>query len=297
MTEQGSDAGLGVTEQPRDFWIDSGHVRIHGLDWGGSPQGKPAIMLHGIGSTAMSFNMLAPRLVASLGDRYRFVSIDQRGGGDSDKPASGYEPEFFARDVLAVADAMGGGVATLVGHSRGGWLAPYIAGRSPDAVESMVLIDPARMTYESEAAIEAFYGRVRDGLGPFASREAAIENAMRNTPDAYWGPERRTSVLAGYYDAIDGSVFGKMPRRVLDELQRVRDEDVVRPLTDSIRVPTLVLVSSRSDAHRRSQKLEYAERIAGSRVVMLDGTHNLHHDCVDQVAAEIVAHLLDGAAH
>jgi pimeloyl-ACP methyl ester carboxylesterase len=83
---------------------------------------------------------------------------------------------------------------------------------------------------------------------------------------------------------------------VLDELQRVRGEDVVRPLTDSIRVPTLVLVSSRSDAHRQSQKLEYAERIAGSRVVMLDGTHNLQHDCVEQVAAEIEAHVLNAPA-
>jgi pimeloyl-ACP methyl ester carboxylesterase len=296
MTDGHPGVTLGAAGHPREFWIDSEHVRIRGLDWGGNPKGKAAIMLHGVGSTAMSFNMLAPRLVASLGNSHRFVSIDQRGGGDSDKPSSGYEPEFFGRDVLAVLHAMGGGAATLVGHSRGGWLAPYVAGRWPSAVESMVLIDPARMTYESEEAMEAFYRRVRDGLGPFPSRQAAIENAMRATPDAYWGPERQASVLSCYYDAFDGSVFGKMPHWVLDELQRVRGEDVVRPLTDSIRVPTLVLVSSRSDAHRQSQKLEYAERIAGSRVVMLDGTHNLQHDCVEQVAAEIEAHVLNAPA-
>ncbi|MFL6082859.1 MAG: alpha/beta fold hydrolase [Mycobacterium sp.] len=282
-----------MTEQQRDFWIESDRVRLRGIDWGGNPRGKTAIMLHGVGGTAMAFNMLAPRLVAALGDRYRFVSIDQRGGGDSDKPSSGYEPEFFGRDVLAVQQTMGSGVATLIGHSRGGWLAPYVAGRWPHAVERIVLIDPARMTYESKEAMEVFYGNVRDGLGPFASPEAAIENAMRNTPDAYWGPERQASVFSCYYTAFDGSLFGKMPHWVLDELQRVRDEDVIRPLTDAIRVPTLVLVSSRSDAHRQSQKLEYAERIAGSRVVMLDGTHSLQHDCVEQVAAEIAAHLVN----
>jgi pimeloyl-ACP methyl ester carboxylesterase len=282
-----------MTEQQRDFWIESDRVRLRGIDWGGNPRGKTAIMLHGVGGTAMAFNMLAPRLVAALGDRYRFVSIDQRGGGDSDKPSSGYEPEFFGRDVLAVQQTMGSGVATLIGHSRGGWLAPYVAGRWPHAVERIVLIDPARMTYESKEAMEVFYGNVRDGLGPFASPEAAIENAMRNTPDAYWGPERQASVFSCYYTAFDGSLFGKMPHWVLDELQRVRDEDVIRPLTDAIGVPTLVLVSSRSDAHRQSQKLEYAERIAGSRVVMLDGTHSLQHDCVEQVAAEIAAHLVN----
>lgn len=296
MTLEQWGAQPGTTERAREFWVDSDGVRIRGLDWGGNPQGKTAIMLHGVGSTAMSFNMLAPRLVASIGDRYRFVSIDQRGGGDSDKPASGYEPEFFGRDVLAIQQAMGGGIATLIGHSRGAWLAPYVVGRWPHAVERMVLIDPARMSYESEEAMAAFYGKVRDGLGPFASREAAIENAMRIAPDAYWGPERQMSVLSCYYAAFDGSVFGKMPHWVLDELQRVRDEDVVGPLIDSIRVPTLVLVSSRSDAHRQSQKLEYAQRIEGSRVVMLDGTHNLQHDCVEQVATEIEAHLLAAPA-
>jgi pimeloyl-ACP methyl ester carboxylesterase len=184
MTQEQSNTPLGTIGQPREFWIRSDQVRIRGLDWGGSPQGRPVIMLHGVGGTAMSFNMLAPHLVASLGDRYRFVSIDQRGGGDSDKPASGYQPEFFGRDVLAVRQAMGGGPATLIGHSRGGWLAPFVAGRWPDQVESMVLIDPARMTYESAEAMEAFYGRVRKGLGPFASREAAIENAKAEAPDA-----------------------------------------------------------------------------------------------------------------
>jgi len=280
-----------TTELAADFWVDSEGVRIHGLDWGGAAGGTPLIMLHGVGGNAMAFNMLGPRLVAAVGDAYRVVSIDQRGGGDSDKPAAGYEQEFFGRDVLAVQQAMGGGPAVLVGHSRGGWLAPYIAGTWPARVRSLVLIDPARMTYESPQAQEAFYSRVRAGLGPFASEQAALDHAVASTPDAYWGPERQASVLAGLYRAFDGTVFGKMPRRVLDELERVRGDDVLRPLTSSIDVPTLLFVSSRSDAHRQGQKLEYAERIAGTTVVMLDGTHSLQHDCADDVAARVVEHL------
>src|SRR5690606_29069540 len=115
----------------RDFWVDADGVRLHGLDWGGAEGGIPVILLHGIGGTAMSFSMLGPRLAEVLGDRFRVVSIDQRGGGDSDKPMTGYEQELFARDVLAVQDAMGGAPAVLVGHSRGGWLAPYAPARRP----------------------------------------------------------------------------------------------------------------------------------------------------------------------
>jgi pimeloyl-ACP methyl ester carboxylesterase len=273
------------------FWVNSGDVRIHGLDWGGTPHGTPVVMLHGIGGTAMSFNMLGPRLAQSLGHRYRIVSIDQRGSGDSDKPERGYEQEYFAADVEAVVDAIGGGPAVLVGHSRGGWLAPYVAARRPDIVERLVLIDPARMTYESEDAQETFYSRVREGLGPFATAEDALHRASSREPDAYWGPERQQSELNRLYRALDGSLFGKMPGRVLDELRRVRGDDVLRPLTSGITTPTLLIVSSRSDPHRQSQKLEYAERISGTRVVMLDGTHSLQHDCVESVASEIEADL------
>ena len=276
-----------------DFWVDSGGVVIHGIDWGGARDGTPIVMLHGIGGTAMSFNMLGPLLVAALGTRYRVISIDQRGSGDSDKPERGYEQEFFAADVLAVIEAAGGSSAVLVGHSRGGWLAPYVAATAPGAVARLVLIDPARMTYESAQAQDTFYSRVRAGLGPFASADDALDRAIRDTPDAYWGDERRQSVLAGLYTTLDGVLFGKMPRRVLDELERVRGDDVLRPLTADVTAPTLLLVSSRSDAHRQSQKLEYAERIDGTRVVMLDGTHSLQHDCVQDVVAEIGAHLAD----
>lgn len=280
-----------TTRPAVDFWVQSGEVRIHGMDWGGAAHGTPIIMLHGIGGTAMSFNMLGPRLSMSIGDRHRIASIDQRGSGDSDKPEHGYGQEYFAADVQAVIEAMGGGPAVLVGHSRGGWLAPFVAACKPGLVDRLILIDPARMSYESAEAQQAFYARVRAGLGPFGSAQDALTQAMSDTPDAYWGPERKQSELNRLYPTFDGRLFGKMPRRVLDALERVRGDDVLRPVTSEITAATLLFVSSRSDERRQAQKLEYAERIPGTRVVMLDGTHSLQHDCVEAVAAEIETHL------
>src|SRR5690606_28582577 len=103
-----------------------------------------------------------------------------------------------------------------------------------------------------------FYSRVRAALGPFASQQAALDHAKAEAPDAYWGPERQATLFAGFYQAFDGTLFGKMPRRVLDQLEQVRGDDVLRPLTAELDVPTLLLVSSRSDEHRQAQKLEYA---------------------------------------
>jgi pimeloyl-ACP methyl ester carboxylesterase len=273
---------------PAEFWVDADGVRLHIFDWGGAEGGEPVILLHGVGGTGMFCNMLAPRLVSSLGETHRFVSLDQRGGGDSDKPESGYEIEHFGRDVLAVQDALGGAPATLVGHSRGGWVAAFVAGSWPERVARLVLIDPARLAYESMSAADAFYARVRAGLGPFAGPDTAVSAAKAAQPDAYWGPERQAAVLDAQYVAADGSVFGKMPGRVLTELQRVRlQADLVRPMMDNITASSLLFVSSRSAVDRQAQKLEYAELIAGTEVMMLDGTHNLAHDCVDDVTAAI----------
>jgi pimeloyl-ACP methyl ester carboxylesterase len=284
-----------LTAEPTEFWVDSGGVRIHGYDWGGARDGAPVIMLHGAGGTGLSWNMLGPRLVAALGQSYRFVSIDQRGGGLSDKPEREYEAEYFGRDVLAVQHALGGAPATLIGHSRGGWQSAFTAAAWPTEVERLVLVDPARISFASVADADEFYGKVRTYQGPFASADAAIEHAQRVQPDAYWGPERQAAVLNGLLEGPDGTLFGKMPHRVIDQLQRVRlDADIVRPMMANISVPTLLFVSSRSNQARQNQKLEYAQLITGTEVIMLDGTHNLAHDCVEEMATAIVKLFADG---
>ncbi|HNK47222.1 MAG TPA: alpha/beta hydrolase, partial [Pseudomonadota bacterium] len=50
----------------------------------------------------------------------RLILVDLRGSGKSGRPQSGYTIEQYAKDVLAVADAVGSRKFMLVGHSMGG---------------------------------------------------------------------------------------------------------------------------------------------------------------------------------
>src|SRR5690349_5131575 len=66
-------------------------VRLH-LAERGDASGPAVIMLHGLSDTWYSFSRIMPLLPA----RVHAIAIDQRGHGDSDRPASGYAMRTLA---------------------------------------------------------------------------------------------------------------------------------------------------------------------------------------------------------
>jgi pimeloyl-ACP methyl ester carboxylesterase len=273
---------------PTDLWFDGPGIRIHGLDWGGPERGPVVLMLHGVGGNAWIWADVAPRLRAGL-PGHRIVAIDQREGGDTDHPPTGYLASDFAADVAAVHDQLGGGPLVLVGHSRGGWLAAYVAATAPERVERLVLVDPARLTFEDAAATERFYAWVRGAQGPFDGDEAALDWARAHDRRATWSPTRVRSFLFGYRRAPDGVLTSKIPAGVVDELQRARTIDAPRDgILGQIEARTLVLVATRQSDARVADKLVYADSIRNAEMARIDGTHFLHTDCPEEVAERIV---------
>jgi pimeloyl-ACP methyl ester carboxylesterase len=285
---------------PRDLTIEGfGGVRLHALDWGGRADGTPVVLLHGVGGNAWIWNPLGQRLHAALGDDFHVVGLDQRGGGDSDKPATGYLANDFAQDVIAAHDALGGKPMVLVGHSRGGWLAAYIAGRWPERVQTLVLVDPARIAFDSVADADAFYGPVREQLGPWPSRQAAVEFGRSRDREAIWNADRERSFLFGFDEQPDGSLVGKMPHRVLDQMRTAREDADVGAAGqqfERISMPTLLFVATKANERRQQQKRAYAERIPQTRTVDLYGSHHLQVEFPDEMAREIVGFVREGAA-
>ena len=123
--------------EPRSFFVDGadGH-RIHVLEW--STEGVPLIFVHGFGNTAHIWADAAP-VVAPY---YRTLAIDQRGHGDSDHdPEHRYHYEDLARDLEAVVEALGIERFVLVGHSLGGRTSMVYAGRHPEKLAGLVIVD------------------------------------------------------------------------------------------------------------------------------------------------------------
>ena len=80
--------------------------------------------------------------------RYRVISLDLRGHGDSDLTPDPYTIGGLAREVLALLDGLGVHRFVPVGHSMGGMIALTLALEHPERVERLVVIDSlSRMMY------------------------------------------------------------------------------------------------------------------------------------------------------
>jgi lipase len=134
------------------------------------------ICVHGVSSHAPRFRRLADRLTA----RFRVVSVDLRGHGDSD-----WEPPWdldtHVGDLLDTSDALGIDVADWMGHSFGGRLALELAARAPSRVRRLVLLDPAVWVPPPRALEIAEEMRADES---FASPEEAVELRVVGAPRA-----------------------------------------------------------------------------------------------------------------
>ncbi len=111
---------------------------IHLLEW--SDEGVPLVLVHGFGNEAHIWDDFAPRVAA----HYRVIALDQRGHGDSaHDPELRYDYDFLVADLEAVTAALGIERLVLVGHSLGGRVSMLFAGKHPERMAGLVIVDSA----------------------------------------------------------------------------------------------------------------------------------------------------------
>jgi len=106
---------------------------------GGPEDGEPIVFLHGFPESHRTWRQVLPDLARD----FRVVAPDQRGFGASDKPdgVDAYKTDRIVEDLLALADALGLGRFTLVGHDWGGAVAWLAALRHPDRIARVVVVN------------------------------------------------------------------------------------------------------------------------------------------------------------
>jgi non-heme chloroperoxidase len=115
-----------------------GGVRLNYVH-GGPKNGPAVIMLHGTSDSSFSFSRVLPLMPSHL----RVIAVDQRGHGNSDRPAFGYSMDAFASDLLALMNALQIDRATIVGHSMGSFIARRAAEKAPGRIRRLVLVGSA----------------------------------------------------------------------------------------------------------------------------------------------------------
>jgi pimeloyl-ACP methyl ester carboxylesterase len=119
---------------------------------GGPRGGEAIVLLHGFPESHRTWREVAP----ALAEDHFVVAPDQRGFGGSDKPegVENYRPERAVEDLLALADALGIGRFTLVGHDRGGAIAWLAALKHPDRIARLVIVNAPHPLVFQKSLIE-----------------------------------------------------------------------------------------------------------------------------------------------
>ena len=116
-------------------------VILHHVDLGGA--GKPPLLvLHGLLGSSRNWQTTG----RDLARHFQVYALDARNHGRSPHAPEMDYPVMLA-DLIDWMDAQGMARAVLVGHSMGGKTAMLLAGRQPERVERLVVVDIAPKDY------------------------------------------------------------------------------------------------------------------------------------------------------
>lgn len=121
-------------------YLQAGPTSLSYLDWGGA--GRPAMLLHGITSSAATLWQLAPALRAA---GYRPIALDMPGHGESDV-SQDHAIDTIGGLAGAALEALDLRDVLLLGHSWGGATALALASGGHPArarLSRLILVDPA----------------------------------------------------------------------------------------------------------------------------------------------------------
>jgi 3-oxoadipate enol-lactonase len=248
--------------------------------------GETVLLLHGIGGNRTNWGRTVPALAAE----FCVAAYDARGYGDSGDVAGPRRMADFRDDVARVLDAMDADRAHLVGLSMGGRVALHVHAAWPERVASLVLAD-THLGFRALSARdrEAFVARRRDPL--LAGKTPAdIAPALART---LAGDPEDAALMA----ELVASLATLRTEPYLKTIAATVEEDL-DPLTDGIRVPTLVIAGERDRVTPPSLASEIAAAIPGAELAIIEGAGHLSNiERPDAFNAAVLAFLRRAARH
>ncbi len=219
--------------------------------------------------------------VPYFSDKFRVVTYDPRGNGNSDRPSEpgGYAIDLFIEDVIAVMDATETQTAVLVGHSFSSAIAFAVAAQFPERVNAVV----------STCGWSPI-------VAPFPERFATYNDVPPQTPEGwekynaiYW--QRNYPDFAEFFfskvnnephstkqreDAVGWALQGdgdmlKMTQEARNSAVSI-DEDMYR----SVRCPSLIVYGEKDEITPPETSVRIAELTGGDLHVYPGGGHAVH---------------------
>lgn len=241
----------------------------------GDRDGRPLVLLPGPTDSWRSYTEVLDRLP----DELHAIAVSQRGHGDSDKPAVGYQLDDFAADVVALLDALDLEKATLVGHSGSCFVTRHVALQHPDRVAGLVLeASPTTLRHNPRLTefVSSVIANLDDPIDPDFVRSFIADTATE-------------SIESGFLEMLIDEAQ-KVPAHVWREVfAAVVAYDDVAGLPE-IGVPTLLVWGTADALVDRAMQDELVRGLADARLVAYDGLgHTPRWEVPARFAADVAA--------
>ncbi|MBI5651285.1 MAG: alpha/beta fold hydrolase [Chloroflexi bacterium] len=97
--------------------------------------GDPMVLIAGLGYSSWMWRKMIP----GLAKHFRVIAFDNRGVGDTTKPAGPYTAQMLADDTAGLLQQLDIDRAIVLGHSMGGFIAQALALSHPNLVDKLIL--------------------------------------------------------------------------------------------------------------------------------------------------------------
>ena len=235
--------------------------------------GGPMLLLSN--SLGKTHRMWLPQ-IAAFEQRYRVITYDARGHGQSDAPKGPYSMGMLADDAAAILDAAGVTRTHWCGVSIGGMTGLAFAIHHPDRIDRLVVSNTA-----------AYAG----GREPWAARAAKVrEDGMASLlPGALerWVTPAFRAKHPPILDVLIADFLANDVEGYVGNCQAVGDMDLRSELA-LIRAPALIIVGS-DDAAATPADGDFLEaNIPGARRVTLSASHVANIEVPDVFADAVI---------
>ena len=204
--------------------------------------------------------------VAFLKDRYRVITYDHRGQGQTQATESGYDMDTLSEDAIALIEALCPNQKVhFAGLSMGGFVAMRIAARRPDLLKSVILMETSADEEPQENVPKyATLNKVVKWLGPWAVvgkvmpimfGQKFLNDSSRKAERKEWEAQMKLCKTPGIVRAVTG-VIDRKP--IYDELK-------------NITLPTLILVGTQDVATVPAKAERIHAAIPQSTLVYIEG--------------------------
>ena len=200
--------------------------------------------------------------MAEFSKRYRCVSFDHRGAGDSDKPKDAYATELIARDTIALMDTLGIDKAHVAGTSTGGCVLQNLAIDHPDRLRACIFSNTWVKADEYITRVQMTRKRIAQAYGPeeYVKVSSLFTNGamqFRYDLDKVMELERRALKTVAPVDVLAGRLDMTLRHDRTAELNKIRNPCLIVGTRDDATVPFY-----------QSEDLHKA--IAGSRLTIVE---------------------------